>query len=369
MEGQLTRKLVLAGGQEFYGQGFGGAGDALCEIVFNTAMVGYQEVICDPSHFGQAVVMTYPLIGNCGMTDSDMGGRAYIGALIVRDYNPSPSNFRYTRTLGEILEEQSIPGISGVDTRMITRIIRDAGPQAALITDADTTREECAARIAAFAPPQGAAAQVGARKLWYARTSNPRFTVVAVDCGLGRGIIGCLNRRRVNVTVVPPTITAREVLALHPDGLFLGNGPGNPAEMPQLAALVGELKGSLPIFGAGLGCQLIAMAYGAQVSRMRCGHRGGNHPVRHSPSGLVEITSQNHGYVIDKASLKATALAETHTSLMDGTVEGVACPADQVWAVQFHPSETQAPAGGTGFFDSFANIMLENAIREGQANA
>lgn len=224
-----TKKIVLENGREFYGYGFGADRESINEIVFNTSMVGYQEIISDPSYTDQAVVMTYPLIGNYGTAEEDYETKfPTIGGMIVREYNDIPSNFRYTRTLNEVFEEMGIPAISGVDTRALTRIIRDEGSQKVIMTDASTPHEEAMRRLRAYELPHDMVARVSCKKRWFSRTPNHRFDVVAIDCGIKYNIIRCLNQKGCNVTVVPYDATVEEILAFRPDGIFLSNGPGDP---------------------------------------------------------------------------------------------------------------------------------------------
>ena len=277
----LDRKIVLENGTEFYGEGFGAEQDAICEIVFNTSMVGYQEIVSDLSYTDQMVVMTYPLIGNYGITDEDFESKLpMLGGLIVREYNNFPSNFRYTKTLSEILWENNIPAISGVDTRKITRIIRDEGAQKVLITTPQVPRAEALDRLSRYTMPHNAVSRASCKRKWYSRTANPFYNVVAVDCGIKLNIIRKLNAFRCNVTVVPYNVTAEEVRALKPDGVFLSNGPGDPQDVTPVIKLVRQLKGKLPIFGICLGHQMICLAYGGDTYKMKFGHRGGNHPVK-----------------------------------------------------------------------------------------
>ena len=289
-----NKKIVLENGQEFYGYGFGADKEAVNEIVFNTSMVGYQEIISDPSYTDQMVCMTYPLIGNYGVTDEDYETRIpTMGGLIVREYNDLPSNFRYTKTLSEVLDEYDIPGISGVDTRMITRIIRDEGSQKVMICDADVPYEEALKKVREYVIPTDMVSRVSCKKRWYSRTPNHKYDVVAIDCGIKHNIIRKLNEKGCNVTVVPYNTTAEEILNMRPDGLFLSNGPGNPEDVQEVIGVVRELKGKLPIFGICLGHQMISLALGAKTFKMKFGHRGGNHPVMNLSSGKIEITSQN----------------------------------------------------------------------------
>ncbi len=356
----VNRKIVLENGREFYGYGFGAWCDAINEIVFNTSMAGYQEIVSDPSYTDQMIVMTYPLIGNYGITDEDYETRQLTaGGLIVREYNDSPSNFRYTKTLSEILEENNIPGISGIDTRALTRIIRDEGSQKVMITSPNTPREAALRMMAGWNYPKDGVSRVSCRKRWYARTANPKFNVVAVDCGIKLNIIRRLNQKGVNVTVAPYDVTPEEVLALHPDGLFLSNGPGDPENVSTVISLVRALRGRLPIFGICLGHQMIALAYGARTYKMKFGHRGGNHPVKRLSDGKVEITSQNHSYAVDMDSVEGTGLTVTHVNLLDHTAEGLECAADRVFSVQYHPESAPGPQDSTYLFDKFIENMKQ----------
>ena len=264
---QYDRKLILEDGSQYPGYGFGAGGDCICEVVFNTSMVGYQEIVSDPSYTDQAVVMTYPLIGNYGITDEDFETRTpTIGALIVSEYNDEPSNFRCTKTLSEILEEHGIPGIQGIDTRKLTRSIRDLGSRRALLTGIDTTLEEGLERIKSALIRRDAVSRVSCRKRWYSRTPDHLYTVAAIDCGIKLNIIRSLNERGCNVTVLPWNANAEAVLETKPDGLFLSNGPGDPEDAAPVIQLVKELRGQLPIFGICLGHQIISLAYGGRTS-------------------------------------------------------------------------------------------------------
>ena len=366
---EFDRKLVLEDGAEYYGYSFGDKGDAVTEIVFNTSMVGYQEIVSDPSYTYQTVVMTYPLIGNYGMADEDFETRIpTIGGLVVREYNDAPSNFRYTKTLSEIMEECRIPGIYGVDTRKLARSIRDIGSRKAIITSADTPLEEAMSILAATALRRDGVAKVSCKKRWYSRTPNPNFNVVAVDCGIKLNIIRSLNARGCNVTVVPWNTSAEEVLKMKPDGLFLSNGPGDPQDVQPVIELVKELRGRLPIFGICLGHQMISLAYGAETYKLKFGHRGGNHPVRNLDTGKIEITSQNHSYAVSEKSLEGTGLAVTHINLLDNTVEGVKCEKDMVFSVQYHPESAPGPQDSAYLLDQVIAMMKEakeNAYENG----
>ncbi|MCQ2383949.1 MAG: glutamine-hydrolyzing carbamoyl-phosphate synthase small subunit [Paludibacteraceae bacterium] len=356
-----TKKIVLENGTEFYGYGFGADREAINEVVFNTSMVGYQEIMSDPSYTDQMVVMTYPLIGNYGITDEDYETKyPTLGGLIVREYNDTPSNFRYTKTLAEVLEEYNIPGIEGIDTRMLTRIIRNEGSQLVMLTNADTPKEEAIARLRKAEWPHDQVSRVSCKKRWYSRTPNHVFHVVAIDCGIKYNIIRSLNKKGCNVTVVPYNTTAEEIMSFHPDGLFLSNGPGNPEDVPCVAELVRTLRGRIPIFGICLGHQMISLAYGAQTYKLKFGHRGGNHPVKNLLTGRVEITSQNHSFAVDADSLKNTDLEVTHLNILDNTVEGMRCMKDMVFSVQYHPESAPGPQDSSYLFDTFIQLMRQN---------
>ena len=357
----FTKKIVLESGREFYGYGFGADREATGEIVCNTSMVGYQEILSDPSYTDQMVVMTYPLIGNYGITDEDYETKyPTIGGMIVREYNDLPSNFRYTKTLGEVCEEYGIPCVWGIDTRMLTRIIRDEGTQRVIVVDASMPQEEALRRLKEAPVRRDMVERVSCRKRWFSRTANHRFDVVAVDCGIKHNIIRKLNEKGCNVTVVPYDITAEEVMAFRPDGLFLSNGPGDPTDVQPVIEMVRTLRGRLPIFGICLGHQVISLAYGARTFKMKFGHRGGNHPVKNLETGKVEITSQNHSFAVDTESLKGTGLTLTHLNLLDDTAEGVECRADRIFSVQYHPESAPGPQDSTYLFDKFIKMMEES---------
>lgn len=361
MDRKYDRKIVLEDGSVYYGYGFGSMEDKICEIVFNTSMVGYQEIVSDPSYTYQMVVMTYPLIGNYGITDDDFETKTpTIGALVVRDYNDMPSNFRYTKTLNELLSENNIPGIYGVDTRKLARSIRDLGSRKAMIADAEADDEYIISLLKGKNIPHDAVSRVSCKKKWYSRTSNHKFNVVAIDCGIKLNIVRSLNQRGCNVTIVPYNTTAEEIRFMKPDGLFLSNGPGDPEDVTEVIETVRSLKGEIPIFGICLGHQMISLAYGAKTYKLKFGHRGGNHPVKNIETGKIEITSQNHSYAVDEASLAGTPLKVTHINLLDNTVEGVENKDDCIFSVQYHPESAPGPEDSGYLFDKFIDNMKEN---------
>ncbi|MDE6008668.1 MAG: glutamine-hydrolyzing carbamoyl-phosphate synthase small subunit [Muribaculaceae bacterium] len=353
-----TKKLVLEDGREFPGYGFAADTERVGELVFNTSMVGYQEILSDPSYADQIIVMTYPLIGNYGITDEDYETKfPSIGGMIVKENNDSPSNFRYTKTLSETLEENDIPAISGIDTRALTRILRDARGIRAIITDIDTPVEEAVKKIKAVERPKNLVSRVSCKKRWFARTTGYKYDIVAIDCGMKYNMVRSLNAHNCNVTVVPWNTSAEQILAFNPDGVLISNGPGSPEDVPEVAETIRNLRGKVPMFGICLGHQLIALAYGAKIVPINPGHRGGNHPVKDLTNGKVLITAQNHGYAVDADSVKDTPLEITHINLLDNTVEGCRCVADKVMSVQFHPESAPGPQDSIHLFENFIELI------------
>ena len=352
-----SKKLVLETGEEFLGVGFGASCNRVSEIVFNTSVVGYQEIISDPSYADQIVVMTYPLIGNYGITDEDFESRSScLGGLVVRECCDTPSNFRYTETLEEELEEHGIPCVSGIDTRMLTKIIRETGRPMAAIVDADMPKEEALALIASTPRPTDQLKRVSCRKRWVTRTPHHRFHVVAVDCGIKNSILYRLKERGCNVTIVPFNSSADAILAFKPDGVLLSNGPVSGLEAPEVRTLFSQLKGKLPILGIGLGMEVIALEYGAKLLPMGCGMHG-DHPVRDAESGRINIAVLNQTYRVD--SLEGTGLTVTHTLVPEGYVAGLEDRAQQVFGVQFHLEAAPGPQDNVYLFDKFIKMMEE----------
>lgn len=356
MDRKFDRKIVLENGQEYYGFGFGARTEKVCEVVFNTSMVGYQEVVSDLSYTDQMVVMTYPLIGNYGIADDDFESKGTcLGALVVREYNDLPSNFRCTQTLSETMEEYGVPGIEGIDTRKLTKYIRENGCPLGLICDADKPTAEAVEIIKNTPIAKDSVAKVSTKKKWHSRTVKHRFNVVVVDFGTRLSIVRTLNKVGCNVTVVPWDTTAEDIMALKPDGIFLSDGPGNPDDVPNAVELVKGLRGKCPVCGEGLGHQLIAIACGAKIERLPFGHRGSNHPVKILATGKIEIVSQNHGYTVTKESLAGTGLTVTHENVLDGTVEGLESAEYKMFSTQYHP-EVEA-IHDVGFFEKFIAYM------------
>ena len=330
MAEMMNKKLVLENGTVFEGRGFGADRDAVAELVFNTSMVGYQEIVSEHNYFEQMVVLTYPIVGSYGVNDEDDESKnPHIGGLIVRDYNDVPSNFRYTKTLSEAMEEDGIPGIYGLDTRMLTRIIRKEGSLKAMITSIETPTEQALDVLRGWRASENPVAKVSSLKRWYSRTPNHKYNVVAVDCGIRMSSVRKFKAMGCNVTVVPYNTSAEKILALQPDGLFISDGPGDPHSVPCVVELIRALQGKLPILGVGLGHLLICLACGAQVEKMHVGHHGCNHPIRDLETGKIEIGELCQNYTVVPSSVEGTDLRITYVNVLDGTVEAadsISCP-------------------------------------------
>ncbi len=378
-----TACLALADGTVFFGQGFGATGTAQAELVFNTAMTGYQEIMTDPSYAGQVVTFTFPHIGNTGVTAEDDETADPVAAGMVVKWDPTaPSNWRAQETLGAWLTRRGRIAIGGVDTRRLTRAIRQQGaPHVALSHDPAGNFDIAAlvARARAFPGLVGldlakdvtcAQSYRWDEQRWawpagYTRLSDPKFRVVAVDYGAKRNILRCLASVGCDVTVLPATATADDVLAHAPDGVFLSNGPGDPAATGAYAVpmIRGVLdRSDVPLFGICLGHQMLALALGAQTIKMNHGHHGANHPVKDLDSGKVEITSMNHGFAVDSQTLPA-GVVETHVSLFDGSNCGIRMADRPVFSVQYHPEASPGPQDSFYLFERFAAQMAARAAR------
>ena len=358
MSDVYNRKLVLSDGSEYYGNGFGAEKETICELVFNTSPVGYQEIISDPSYTDQAVIMAYPLIGNYGINRDDFETRIpTIGGLIVRDYNDNPSNFRCSQTLDSLMKKYEIPGIYGVDTRELIRRVRESGSQLVYMADADTAVEEALQRIKEYDIPHDAVSRVSRKEIQKYETRNAKFHVACIDFGMKENIVRSFLDHDCSVTVFPWDAKADDIRECCPDGVFLSNGPGDPSDVKPAIKLVQDIRGEYPMFGICLGHQIISLAYGAKTYKLKFGHRGGNHPVKDLITGKIEMTSQNHSYAVDEKSLKETDLEVTHLNLLDKTVEGVRSLKDPCFSVQYHPESSPGPTDGSYLFKRFIELM------------
>ncbi|MCL6453046.1 MAG: glutamine-hydrolyzing carbamoyl-phosphate synthase small subunit [Alicyclobacillus sp.] len=356
-----SARLVLEDGVVFEGRAFGASGESFGEVVFNTGMTGYQEVLTDPSYYGQIVTMTYPLIGNYGVNVDDVeSGKPHVRGFVVREFSEVPSHFRSMGTLEAYLLQHGILGISEVDTRRLTKHIRSHGTMRGVLTTLDTPVEVLQSRLAAPFPTDQID-HVTTQNVYRCPGGGRR--VVAMDFGMKSGVVRSLLARRCDVIVVPARTTAQEILAWKPDGVMLSNGPGDPEDAPYAVQTVRALLGRVPVFGICLGHQLMALACGARTQKMRFGHRGANHPVKDLRTGQISITSQNHGYVVDPLSLAGTDLVLTHVNQNDGTVEGMAHRRYPAFCVQYHPEARPGPDDSDGLFDAFMQMMDE--VREG----
>lgn len=368
-------KLALADGLVFTGRAFGSTGTSEGEVVFNTGMSGYQEVLTDPSYAGQIVTMTYPLIGNYGINDEDVESHnrgPQVRGFVVKELSPVASNFRGTKTLHDYLAAAGIMGITGVDTRALTRHIRVTGAlngvlSTEILDDAELVRRAAAARQMAGAdfvkdvmPAEAYDWSEGYNSAFaqaHREHGKKTFNVVAVDCGAKMNILRNLVECGCRVHVVPATATADEILAYKPDGLFISNGPGDPAVVTYTIDTLKKLIGKLPIFGICLGHQLLTWALGGRTYKLKFGHRGCNQPVRNQETGKVEITSQNHGFAADEASLAKSGATITHINLNDNTVEGFTHTGRALFSVQYHPEASPGPHDATYLFDCFRSMM------------
>ena len=372
-----TACLVLADGTVFWGRGFGAhSAGTPAEVCFNTGMTGYQETLTDPSYAGQIITFTFPHIGNVGTNAADLEA-AHIAArgVVVKQDITAPSNWRATQPLQDWLRARGVAGVAGVDTRALTIRIRDSGPPSGILAypaDGRFDIQALAARAAAWPGLEGMdlAREVSCTQSYAwdettwswpdgaGRQTAPQRHVVAVDYGAKRNILRCLAAAGCRVTVVPATATAEDILRHRPDGVFLSNGPGDPAATGAYAvpAIQGVLASGTPLFGICLGHQLLALALGGRTYKLARGHRGANQPVQDLATGRVEITSQNHGFAVDVASLPA-GVAATHVSLFDGSNEGLACPDKRCFSVQYHPEASPGPTDSHYLFHRFTALM------------
>ena len=328
----MKSKLVLQTGQEFKGLSFGCDNQVIGEIFFNTSMVGYQDILSDPAYFGKIACMTYPLIGNYGLADEDYDFKnIFVKGYVVKENNDLPSNFRSTRTLSEAMEENKVSGLSDVDTREITKIIRDNGTMKAIITSEETPLEECLKLLNEY-QEENPLPYVSCKKMWYSRTANPTHSVVVLDIGVKTSFVKKLNEYGLNVIVVPYNTTLEQIKKLRPSGIIVSNGPGNPNDFEEALNLLKTLKGKYPILALGNGAALISLLYGATVNKMKYGHQGANHPIREVSTNKIEICSQNHFYEIKDLPEEVKV---THINVIDNDIEGFADEKGKVIAINY----------------------------------
>ena len=378
--------LALEDGRIFEGESFGASGTRVGEVCFNTSMTGYQEVLTDPSYRGQIVAMTYPLIGNYGTNALDQESREpHVRGFVIEELSHVPSNWRSEASLEEYLQRWEIPGVQGIDTRALTRHLRERGAMKACLTSEALSEKEA---IEQAIEGQGVIGMDYVREVstaaayqwdpddelstdWSVASGNAdevirqalppvRYRVVAYDYGIKENILRRLRQNGFGVTVVPATTTAEEVLALNPDGIFLSNGPGDPSAVPYAHESLRGLLGKKPIFGICLGHQILGFAVGGKTFKLKFGHRGGNQPVKDLRTGKVAITSQNHGFAVDADSLPAE-MEVTHINLNDGTVEGMRHRELPVFSVQYHPEAAPGPHDASYFFSQFAELIEQSA--------
>lgn len=386
VEPTYTARLVLADGSVIAGHGLGAVGHAAGEICFNTAITGYQEILTDPSYAGQIITFTFPHIGNVGANSEDietsnLASRSGVRGCVLRADVTDPSNYRSVEKLDQWLKARGIIGIAGIDTRALTALIREKGMPNGVVAhapdgkfDIETLKSEAKAWPGLVGMDLVPEVTIGQSYTWdemrwawnkgYARQEQPEHHVVALDFGLKRNILRCLASAGCRVTVLPATATAEDVLARKPDGIFLSNGPGDPAATGEYAVpVIRELIASgLPTFGICLGHQMLGIAVGARTMKMKQGHHGANHPVKDYTTGKVEITSMNHGFAVDRDSLPS-GVEETHVSLFDGSNCGIRLKGKPVFSVQYHPEASPGPEDSHYLFTRFTNMMRE---RKGQ---
>ncbi len=378
--------LALEDGRYFEGKSFGATGTRVGEICFNTAMTGYQEVLTDPSYRGQIVAMTYPLIGNYGINSLDQESRSpHVRGFVIEELSEVPSNWRAEMSLDEYLRTWDISGVQGIDTRALTRHLRTRGAMKACLTTEEISIQEAVQRAI---DGEGVIGMDYVREVstpevyrwdptdelskpWTIANGNGggnkpnlptiRFQIAAYDYGIKRNILRLLRQKGFGVTVVPASTTAEDVLALNPDGIFLSNGPGDPAALPYAHKTVQDLMGKKPIFGICLGHQILGFAFGGSTFKLKFGHRGANQPVKDLRSGRVAITAQNHGFAVDPKSLP-NEIEVTHVNLNDGTVEGMRHKELPIFSVQYHPEAAPGPHDASYFFQQFADLIKKKSV-------
>ncbi len=368
--------LLLEDGTIFEGNGFGSQGHACGEVVFNTSMCGYQEILTDPSYNEQIITMTYPLIGNYGTNDQDYeSSKCYARGFVVKENCDYPSNWRNSKSLNEYLKDHNVVGIEGIDTRKLVKHIREKGAMRGIISHGETSLDVLKAELENYPGLVGRdiVEEVSTSKAyqWTQGVENiigedqpeipsERFKIVAYDFGIKRNILRLLVDQGFDVTVVPAKTDAKEVLAMKPDGVFLSNGPGDPAPLSYAIENIKSLLGEVPIFGICLGHQLLSLAMGATSYKLKFGHRGANHPVKNLATGKIEVTSQNHGFCINLDSLSDKDVEATHINLNDNTLAGIKCDSKSAFSVQYHPEASPGPHDSRYLFDDFRSLIKKN---------
>jgi len=352
--------LLLENNQVFHGYAIGKTGTTSGELCFNTGMVGYQEILTDPSYCGQMVLMTYPHIGNYGVNKNDIESKnIQVAGFIIKDLTIEPSNYSSDKSLNQYLKNNNITGICGLDTRAITRVVREHGSMNAIISSENLDLNVLTEQLSQTPSMEGLnlTNQVTCKKSYkYKNSISGEFKVAALDFGIKNNILRLLKKYGCNVTVFPSNISSQEIISFNPDGVFLSNGPGDPAAVVGAINCIKNLLGKYPIFGICLGHQLLSLALGAKTFKLKYGHRGLNHPVKNIENGKIEITSQNHGFAVSKENLPSN-INITHINLNDNTIAGISCPDMQVFSVQYHPESAPGPHDSEYLFQSFINLM------------
>jgi len=362
----MNATIVLEDGTVFLGKAFAGNGEAFGEVVFNTSMTGYQEVLTDPSYKGQIVTMTYPLIGNYGVNAEDVeSSKIHVEALVVREYEPVPSNWQSNATLAEYLNQHGVVGIEGIDTRALTRHIRLAGAMKGVVCTGNADAKRLAKK--ALASPglvgRDLVKEVTCRKAYqWSQGRGTQFRVVVIDCGMKFNIARSMIRRKCEVTIVPAHTSADEIRTMAPDGILLSNGPGDPEPVSCVVETIKDLIPDYPIFGICLGHQLLGLAFGGKTYKLKFGHHGSNHPVKNLSTGKVEITAQNHGFCVDVDSITDPDIEITHINLNDQTIEGLRHRNLPVFSVQYHPEACPGPHDADYMFDDFVQMMKKRKL-------
>ena len=350
--------LLLDDGTLFNGTSFGSVGETIGEVCFNTAMTGYQEILTDPSYVKQIVTMTAPHIGNYGINSEDMESESIqVSGFVIKEESVIPSNWRAEMSLGDYLRDQDVVGIKGIDTRSLTRHIRDNGAMNGIISSITDDKNKLINNLKNYPSMEGLdLAKLVSTKSIYHWSSKGKYKVAAVDFGIKRNILRLLENFDCQVTVFPANTTAKDILDFNPDGVFLSNGPGDPAAVEYGIEAVKQILGKKPIFGICLGHQILAIALGAKTFKLKFGHRGINHPVKNNETGEIEITSQNHGFSVDLNSIPENVIP-THINLNDNTSAGISCIDFPAFSVQYHPESSPGPHDSRYLFEKFIGMM------------